>query len=88
MGCHARQAAFCNVDYLGKLKSLLKLEGSVFAINVSARESEMASLVSQNVQYLFGSVFVASLDDGEEDEASNFAIIYRHIPSFTRQPSS
>jgi hypothetical protein len=63
--------AFCTVEYLTTLKSLLKPEGSVLVINVSARDPEVASLVYQNVQSVFGSVFVVSDNDDDDDEGGD-----------------
>ena len=73
-------AAFCSVDYLTTLKSLLKPEGSVLVINVSARDPAMADLVFKNVKTVFGSVFVSSHDDDDgndddKDEAVNVTLL-------------
>jgi hypothetical protein len=70
--------AFCTVEYLTTLKSLLKPEGSVLVINVSARDPEVASLVYENVISVFGSVFVVSDDDDDDDDgekAVNVALL-------------
>jgi hypothetical protein len=68
--------AFCTVDYLTTLKSLLKPDGSVLVINVSARDPAMADFVFKNVQTVFGSVFVSSIDDdnGDDDNDSDKAV--------------
>jgi hypothetical protein len=60
-------AAFCSVDYLTTLKSLLNPEGGVLVINVSARDPAMADLVFKNVQTVFGSVFVSSHNDDDDN---------------------
>jgi hypothetical protein len=64
-------AAFCSVDYLTTLKSLLKPEGSVLVINVSARDPAMAHLVFKNVQTVFGSVFASAHDDDDGNDDDN-----------------
>jgi hypothetical protein len=84
VGMSCPPAAFCTVDYLKTLKSLLKPQGSVLAINVSARDPEMANLVFRNVQSVFGSVFVSSLDDDDEnddDKAVNVSLLATPAPT-------
>jgi hypothetical protein len=68
VGMSCPPAAFCTVEYLNTLKAILKPQGSVLAINVSARDPEMANMVFRNVQSVFGSVFVVSSDDDDDDD--------------------
>ena len=63
--------AFCSVEYLNTLKSLLRPEGSVLVINISARDQAMADIVFQNVLSVFGSVLISTHDKDDDDDDDN-----------------
>jgi len=59
--------SFVDISYLKQLKRLLSGNG-VLAINVSARDPAMLTLVKKNVFEVFASVFVSANTSYEEDE--------------------